>query len=295
MQTRGRLGIAAITLVLLGLMLSPSRSWGEDRFGTVLLVDGIAEVRAPNADAWRQLRFRDAIFLNDTVRTEAQSRLKLLRDESIWTLDERGQMQFTEAAKPWCKPRGPTPQTTPQSRPVAQLLLGKLRGLTSLVFGSDAVAEVRTPNAVMCMYGTEFIVIFTPPDTSEFIGLDGLITVQHINLAIPEIEPVPPNFRTRVERQAPPDTAVEITPEEAEVLTQGLGVIEQAPEQDVIVVPDTDVPPVVETAEETEGTEGTTYGIATGTTTETITTDTSPTSQEVIRSSIIEFMFEFPR
>lgn len=292
MQTPGRLGIVAVALFLWVLVSSQARSWGQatDRVGTVLLVEGIAEVQPQGAVAWKPLHFRDAVLLHDTVRTEAKSRLKLLlRDDSIWTLDERGQMQFTETEQPRCTPRGITPSAQSRSRLLVRLILGKLRGITSLVFGGDAAAEVHTPNAVMCPYGTAFIVIFTPPDTSEFIGLDGLITVQNLYQAVPEIEPVPPNFRTRVVRREAPVTAVEVDPADVQSLMQSLGVVAQVPEPDAVVVPDTAMPPAVETPQEPTSDTGTVAP------SEIMTPDTTPTAEEVIQNSILEFIIVFPR
>lgn len=295
MHTLGRLGIAAIALTSLALVAAPLRSWGQtaDRVGTVLLVEGVAEVKAQDAAAWKRLDFRDTVFVNDTVRTEARSRLKLLlRDDSVWTLDEQGRMQFTETEHQRCSPRGTTPSTQPRTRLLVQLFLGKLRGITSLLFGGDAVAEVRTPNAVMCMYGTAFLVIFTPPDTSEFIGLDGLITVQNLDQAIPEIEPVPPNFRTEVVQSAAPATAVEVASADVQSLTQSVGVIEQAPEVDAVAVVDTEVALEVGAVAAPEGVTPDTVPVKPP---ETITPDTSPPAEAVIRNSILDFVIVFPR
>jgi hypothetical protein len=184
---------------------------------------------------------------------------------------------------------GTTAPTQPQPRLLVELLAGKLRGVTSLVVGGDAVAEARTPNAVMCMYGTSFIMIFTPPGTSEFIGLDGLITVQNRYQAIPEIELVRPNFRTLVVQREAPVTAVEVDPAEVQPLMQRLVVIAQAPEQDAVVVPDTEVPPVVTTLEEPVP------NTAPVMPPDMMTPDTTPPSVDAIRNSILDFIIVFPR
>ena len=87
----------------------------------MLAVDGTAEARAANATTWEPLQFRAAIFTNDTVRTGADSKVKiLLRDDSIMTLAERSEMQFTEFLL--------TPQ---QRRSVVSLAVGKLKVLTT--------------------------------------------------------------------------------------------------------------------------------------------------------------------
>src|SRR5689334_6718331 len=98
MGRRRRLRSVALVLMLLGLMCMPGQSWGQEdqRIGTVLAVEGTATVRAANATTPEPLQFRAAIFPNDTVRTEASSKVKiLLRDDSIMTLAENSEMQFT--------------------------------------------------------------------------------------------------------------------------------------------------------------------------------------------------------
>src|SRR4051794_34481148 len=99
MGRQRRLGRVALVLTLLGMAWMPGPSWGQDdqRIGTVLAVDGTATARADTATTPEPLQFRAAIFPNDTVRTEANSKVKiLLRDDSIMTLAENSEMQFTE-------------------------------------------------------------------------------------------------------------------------------------------------------------------------------------------------------
>lgn len=134
------------SLLLLGVTL-PRMGWGQtdERVGTVLVLEGTAEVRAARGGAWEGLRFRDAIFLNDTVRTAAASKVKiLLRDDSIFTLAEQSTMQFTEFLV-----------AQQQKRSVVNLLAGKVRVLTSGLFGGRAETEVHTPNAVAGVRGSE--------------------------------------------------------------------------------------------------------------------------------------------
>src|SRR6185295_9616669 len=97
MGIRRRIGSVALVLALLGAACMPGLSWGQEdqRIGTVLAVEGTAEVRAATATVWEPLQFRAAILPNDTVRTAADSKVKiLLRDDSIMTLAERSEMQF---------------------------------------------------------------------------------------------------------------------------------------------------------------------------------------------------------
>jgi hypothetical protein len=140
--------LAVLGVLLLGWLLAvPTRSaaQGTERIGTVLAVDGVAEVRTRDATEWERLKFRDAIFLNDTVRTAAESKLKvLLHDDSIMTLAERSEMRFTDALL-----------TEQQRRTVVSLLVGKVRVLITRLFGTGSTTEVHTPNAVAGVRGSE--------------------------------------------------------------------------------------------------------------------------------------------
>src|SRR5256885_382168 len=161
MQIRRDVSVVVLLSVILGIMLSPTRSWGQapadERIGTVLAVDGTAEVQAANTRTWEPLQFRAAIFQNDIMRTGAESKVKvLLRDDTIMTLAERSEMQFTEFLL--------TPQ---QRRTVVSLALGKLRVVTTKIFGAGSATEVRTANTVAGVRGTSFVVIFTPPASTQ--------------------------------------------------------------------------------------------------------------------------------
>src|SRR5881296_1320952 len=159
MGIRRRIGSVALVLALLGVACLPGHSWAQDdqRIGTVLAVDGTATVRTANATTPEPLQFRAAIFQNDTVRTAANSKVKLLlRDDSIMTLAENSELQFTEFLL--------TPQ---QRRTIVSLTLGKLRVVTTKIFGAGSATEVRTTNTVAGVRGTTFIVVFIPPEETE--------------------------------------------------------------------------------------------------------------------------------
>ena len=219
MGRRRRLGMVALLLMLLGVACRPGQSWGQEdqRIGTVLAVDGTATVRVANATTPEPLQFRAAIFPNDTVRTAANSKVKiLLRDDSIMTLAENSEMQFTEFLL--------TPQ---QRRTIVSLTLGKLRVVTTKIFGAGSVTEVRTANTVAGVRGTTFIVVFIPPDATEVDVFDGVVTVRNPNF--PQLEPVPANFRTEVIGNAAPNPATEVPESERQALELGLRLTEQIP------------------------------------------------------------------
>ncbi len=219
MGLRRSIGSVALVLTLLQVGGMPGPSWGQEdqRIGTVLAVDGTAEVRAANATTWEPLQFRAAIFPNDTVRTAANSKVKvLLRDDSIMTLAERSEMQFTEFLL--------TPQ---QRRTIVSLTLGKLRVVTTRIFGAGSATEVRTANTVAGVRGTTFIVTFIPPEETEVVVLDGVVAVRNPNL--PQLEPVPANFRTQVIGNEAPISATEVPLSERQTLELGLRLTEQIP------------------------------------------------------------------
>ena len=223
MGRRRSTGIVCLVCIMLGMMTSPTLSWGQadERIGTVLAVDGTVEVQAANTTTWELLQFRAALFQNDTVRTGTESKVKvLLRDDSIMTLAERSEMQFTEFLL--------NPQQN-QRRTVVSLALGKLRVVTTKIFGAGSVTEVRTANTIAGVRGTGFIVIFIPPDTTQVLTIDGIVTVQHVNPAIPQIEPVPQNFRTQVQGNTAPAAATVLSPAERQSAEQGLRLTEQVP------------------------------------------------------------------
>ena len=57
MGIRRRIGSVALVLALLGVACMPGLSWGqeEQRIGTVLAVEGTAEVRTTNATTWEAI------------------------------------------------------------------------------------------------------------------------------------------------------------------------------------------------------------------------------------------------
>jgi hypothetical protein len=208
-------------LILASLVTQTLPSWAQDTIGSVLVVEGTAEVRAQNATVWAALKFRDGIFLGDTVRTQADSKIKvLLRDESVMTLGENSEMQFSEFLLDAQQQR---------RRNVVSLAVGRLRVLTQNLFGAGSVTEVHTPNTVAGVRGTTFMVIFTPPALTEIIGLDGVVSARNLDPAVPNLEPVPQNFRTRIVGNTPPGPATPISPAERRALEQTLQIKAQVP------------------------------------------------------------------
>jgi hypothetical protein len=197
--------------------------WGQaaDHIGTVLVAEGTAEIQTRGTSAWETVRFRDPVFLNDTVRTGAGSKVKvILRDDSILTLAEHSEIHLTDFLL--------APQ---QRRVIVTLALGTLRVIAERHFGSGSVTEVHTPNAVVGVEGTTFIVRFIPPDTTDVTSLEGVVTVRNRALLALEFQPILQNFRTRVVGTAPPTRAVEVSTNTLQQLAQEVRVIEQSPQE----------------------------------------------------------------
>ena len=225
MANRVRVAIGGVVLGLMAaLMVLCTSAWAQDadRIGTILAVEGSAQVQAQGVTTWTQLHFRDAILRGDTVRTAAASKIKvLLRDESIMTLAEQSEMTFTEFLL-----------TEQQQRSVVSLLIGTVKVLTRRILGAGSSVEVRTPNAVAGVRGTLFIVRFSePPPTTEIFVLEGTVTARNLDPAIPEIESVPSNTQTTVIGKGAPSAPATIDPAALEAIEQSVQLTEQVPEE----------------------------------------------------------------
>lgn len=209
--------VSGLCLALL-VAVSPFQSWGQEakRAGTVLAADGTVEVRAQGEATWEPLRFHDDVLVHDTVRTGENSKVKiLLRDDSIITLAEDSEMEFTEFRL-----------TQQQRRNVMSLFVGTLKVLTTRIFGADSATEVHTPNAVAGVRGTVFVVRFIPPDLTNIFSEENTVTAQNINK---RLEEVAESFNTTIRGFNPPATPTETTPAQAQQLQDQLAMNVQAP------------------------------------------------------------------
>jgi hypothetical protein len=211
--------VVGVTVLLSGLLALPTRSAGQgaERIGTVLAIDGVAEVRTQDAREWERLRFRDAIFVNDTVRTFADSKAKvLLRDDSIMTLAERSEMQFTALLL-----------TEQQRRTVVSLFFGKVRVLTTRLFGAGSSTEVHTPNAVAGVRGSDADVGHVPEnrETSMFCRSGDCYKRDPVDPT--KVFTVPENHIAVQVGGVLPSTTREATPTERQAAVQGTQITEQ--------------------------------------------------------------------
>ncbi|PON17336.1 hypothetical protein C2W62_13790 [Candidatus Entotheonella serta] len=63
--------------MVFGLLALSPESWGKEHehIGVVLAVQGTAEVRTSAHPAWERLKFRDHVFLDETIRTHENGKL----------------------------------------------------------------------------------------------------------------------------------------------------------------------------------------------------------------------------
>jgi hypothetical protein len=291
----------AFVMLMLVLPLAPAWSQDDGRIGTVMVVEGTAEVRQQQATTWEPLRFRDGIFLNDSVRTAAESKLKvLMNDESIITVVERSEMQFTEFL-----------MARQQRRSIMQLVLGKIRVLTTQLFGTGSATEVRTPNTVTGVRGSEFVVQHTGDQTTFFCAAVSRPQLDHCFMRDPQ-DPtlqidVPVGHLAEQVGLGIPAATREVTDAErqsllgdtlvkAQIGSEVLPTSEQGPvppgatppASAVVVAPA--VPPVP-----VKLPSPTPEGIAENPQTEALTPDTTPTAEEAIRHGLSRFNFNIPR
>lgn len=319
MRIRCKRLTAAIVLTLLQGVVASSQSWAQatNRIGTVLTVEGAAEVRAQDITQWERLRFRDAIFLNDTIRTGEGSKIKiLLRDDSIMTLAEQSELQFTEFLL-----------TDQQRRSVVNLLIGKIRVLTTRLFGAGSFTEVHTANAVAGVRGSEEHVQYddTTEKTTMYCAsgggdscylLDPLDPTRVLNIPEGHLSekvglepPLPPRPVTPSERQAivqvtaalpaQVNTEVKTTEELKSEEPQPIrGAPEGTPPPEPVVIPGagteaTAITPEAQAIQVVEEPRPATAVIESPQI-ETITPDVSPPAQEVIQKSLLNVIVNFP-
>ncbi len=232
---------AALTLSCLLVMSLVKPSWGaiSSRIGTVLAIDGDARVHIEKTGDWRELQFRDALFVQDRVESRRQSKVKvLLGDDSIWTLRGYGEMKFSDDRQPKCNLGRPKRKKKRSWFGILSLFSGKLRVSSAKAVDAKSVAEVQTPNAVACMQGTDFVISFEN-GKSDIIVLEGEVLVQNPNHPGADIRSVPASFRTSISGTTPPTPAVQVPPAELRALLREVNLTEQVPRE----VPTLKAPP----------------------------------------------------
>jgi hypothetical protein len=134
--------------------------------GVVTALQGRATVTHDNK-LQESLKFRSDLFWRDTVDTEKESLTRiLLQGKSSITVRELSRLELREDIGP-----------AGQRRWITELTSGKIRASVSrTLMGPNEEVELRTPNAVAGVRGSEAIMAYAEGRT-EFIGVDGRFEV----------------------------------------------------------------------------------------------------------------------
>ena len=172
---RSHILIGIATVVLIGLHIPSAAAQPNDRqAGVVTKLRGSATVAHAASALPVNLRFKDPVFLGDTVNVRENSVARLLLgDRALVTLRELSIFRLTEEV----------------DRAVIDLNIGKLSlAVLRKMMGAGELIEVRTPNAIAAVRGTVLIAEFDPgadrsgdsqsgePKTT-FSLLEGTVTV----------------------------------------------------------------------------------------------------------------------
>lgn len=117
-------------------------------------------------------KFKDDVHWNDLVQTEKAGRARIgLSDGSILSVGSNSQFKITQ--------HDPNTQQT-----VIELEYGKLRNRVVAITKPDGKYEVRTPNAVAGVVGTDFMVFFNPEtNVTTVVVYSGSVVVSGLGAA----------------------------------------------------------------------------------------------------------------
>ena len=189
--------------------------------GQVAGVEGTVEVLHAGASTWDPLAIQDDILLQDRVRTQPQSKLKILfQDDSILTLGAETELTVDEQV---LQPSGGDTSLFNLIRGVLKAVVADRYALPGSRF------EIRTPTAVAGVRGTGFFInciLGADPslDNCLFVGLFNRIRVE--SLTFPG-QPVflERQFYTEVQRNQPPDPPQPLPAGQFEGLVEDTNVI----------------------------------------------------------------------
>jgi hypothetical protein len=139
------------------LLFAPLAAFAQSpsSVGVVTALSGSADViRANQPGNPAPLKFRDALFLRDKIRTKEESLVRvLLGGKAVMTIRERTELTITE------DPGRPT---------IVEVASGKVAlGVARQRMKPGEAIEVRTPNAIAAVRGTFLIVEVTPAATGQ--------------------------------------------------------------------------------------------------------------------------------
>ena len=237
-------------LSFLFLLFLSAAAWGNAEVGSVVDKVGEAFVTVAGGQP-TPAQFRQPIHLGDAVTTGKMGAVKILfSDDTLLTVKENSKTLITEYL---FNPSGK------QRKVVFNVLFGKIRTVVSRFFGKDQPVEIKTPNAIAGIRGTD-VGAFVKNKSTTFYCFDGTFESYNIDLPEKPILVTTGNFTEIIGKQIP-------TP---------LMAIPATIQDNKIEIFDIPLSPKTESKSESGGSTTTSSG--TGTSTNTTTATTTPTS-----------------
>ena len=142
--------LACSAIIAALFMLISSTSAVAQEVGYVADARGVVEVMRHDAKTWKPVAIKSLVYLNDSVRTKPQSKVKLaFKDGSELNLGHNSEVKITEFHY---NPAEKLQQSTFQAaRGIVRAKVGKLKNPKSRF-------EIRTATAICGVMGTEYVV-----------------------------------------------------------------------------------------------------------------------------------------
>jgi len=167
---RFRTGCLSEAGTVVTLLLTLALPLSAQEVGTVAAVEGVAEIERGGARTPAQNG--GAITLGDQLWTGRPGHLRIVfQDDSLLTLEDDSHVTVDEHVF--------DPAATGKARSLLGLLQGKVAAVVSDYYHQPGTSyEIKTPNAVAGVRGTEFAVSYDGQrDVTEVIGISGFVSV----------------------------------------------------------------------------------------------------------------------
>ena len=163
----------------------PRAPQSGQKAGTVSGAIPAETVERPGQPTPLTLKVSDDVNWQDLVKTQNTGRVRIsLNDGSLLNIGARSEMRIVQ-------------HNAESQQTQIELTLGKMRTQVIKLTKPGASFEVKTQTAVIGVVGTTFIINAGPNFTSVF-DVEGVVTVQNINPAIPGKVTLNPNQSTSV-------------------------------------------------------------------------------------------------
>ncbi len=157
--------------------------------GDVAAIVEVAE-RGRNGN-WQPLQLGDRVAVGDAVRTNDQGRVRLVfADGSVVVLSSKSEIVIDENV--YSPSEG-------GATSVFDVLKGKIRAVVSDYYETTGTFEVKTPNSISGVRGTDFVVVHDDAlGVSEVVGVSGRVVVRGIAMPDKSVD-VTSRMLTRIE------------------------------------------------------------------------------------------------